>query len=177
MNEARAWLKPWVVVMFGAIAAVVVWRLAASPSPSKLPSEASVARAPLDPPQNTVPIAPTTTAVMPTEFATATPTAAAGATVTATSTGVATATVVALPPALIDPTPPVPGQASEPTLDPAALKARQARSITLLEKRIAALEQAARAAQTKGDPAEVQRLQDQTAQAKRRLALMRLETE
>ena len=175
MSEARAWLKPWVVVMFGAIAALVVWRLAASPSPSKVPSEASVASTPLDPPPNPVP--PPTTAVRPTDFATATPSAAAGATVTATSTAVATTTVVALPPSLIDPTPPIPGKPSEPTLDPAALKARQAQSIMFLEKRIAALEQAARAAQIKGDPAEVQRLQDQTVQAKKRLALMRLETE
>ena len=177
MREARAWLKPWVVAMFGAIAALVVWRLVASPSPSKAPSEASVASTPLDPPPNPIPIVPTTTAARPTDFATATPSAATNATVTATSTAVATTTVLALPPSLIDPTPPVPGRANEPTLDPAALKARQAQSIMFLEKRIAALEQAARAAQTKGDPAEVQRLQDQTAQAKKRLALMRLETE
>ena len=179
MSASRAWLRPWAVAMFGAIGVLVVWRLYATPAkPADTTSTAA--------PTATMIESAIATAVATTTLATATTAALPPApppTVTTTpaeptSTGTAAPTVSASATAATSASAEPPAQASaEPTLDPASLRARQAQTIALLEKRITALEEAARAAQIKGDPAEVQRLQDQTAQAKKRLALMRLGTE
>jgi hypothetical protein len=180
VTAARAWFRPWVLVMFGSIAALVAFRLASSPS--KTASESSAAAASGTSTATTE--AQPNVAAMPLEDPTAKTQALAPPTPLPTHdpsldppTQAAAGSARIPKPATMDT-----GAASrlpepDPVLDPATMKARQAKSIAFLEQRIAALEQAARAAETKGDPAEVQRLQDQAVHAKKRLALMRLGTE
>lgn len=168
----------WVVVLFGAIAAFVGWRLlttkdakraaSSAPAPSQTAEETTAAPTP--------PPSPTLVAIPQPTVAAADPTPGEGA---PSRPHVDIDTIIPAS-AWVDPPTPAPKPIGPsvrdiPATDPDIPRDHQVRSLAFYEKRVKLLEQQIRAAESRGDTQEIERLKPMLETAQKRVAILRAE--